>query len=509
MLLFHMSINFYIIIYCICLLNKFFLYKGHIVTYSIIKSKAFFIGSLLISLVLLIDIEEKFLMDAYGVPNQDIYNKQTSFQSQSITNSPGSTSSQFPESFAINSYNLRAQYSTSNVNQMISGEQYTNQLQKINDSPNSINNQFVTNTKSNLFHIFDNTNNDDNNILTTVLQQSSGNQLIEQIQKVNLASQSNNQQIAKNDKQNQAFVDDNDLDILTHSNTGSQTISQEQNIIESLLNELRSQENVNKAINSYVPFDVNNNDINNIDLFKYISQANIAQDQCTSDPNCFLHGKNDVLIEAEEEGENNEFSNKISQENLKTSTCEGMKECNTIEIGIGNALAEIENSFNVIVNQRLQQYNECITNSKCENIATIYGNIENSNNIELNENLIQNNFCTFGSNCMNIGRISSETLMEEAKTIILELTQENKCKNQATCINEFNMDDLDTTSNYQKNICIGGTCINTGINSRIISNHADCLNSGIDTTMICNKKVQITKSPEKISVSKTFFESKN
>jgi pyruvate/2-oxoglutarate dehydrogenase complex dihydrolipoamide dehydrogenase (E3) component len=186
-----------------------------------------------------------------------------------------------------------------------------------------------------------------------------------------------------------------------------------------------------------------------------------------------------------------------------------MKECNTIEIGIGNILAEIENSFNVIVKQRLQQYNECNANSKCENTATVYGNIENSNNIELNENLIQNNFCKFGSNCMNIGTISSETLMEEAKTILLELTQENKCKNQATCINEFNMNDLDTTSNYQENICIGGTCINTGINSKIISNHADCLNSGIDTTMICNKKVQITKSPEKISVSKTVLASKD
>ena len=95
--------------------------------------------------------------------------------------------------------------------------------------------------------------------------------------------------------------------------------------------------------------------------------------------------------------------------------------------------------------------------------------------------------------------------MEEAKTIVLELTQENKCKNQATCINEFKMNDFDTISNYQENICIDGTCINTGINSKIISNHADCLNSGIDTTMICNKKVQITKSPEKISVSKDFF----
>jgi hypothetical protein len=127
-----------------------------------------------------------------------------------------------------------------------------------------------------------------------------------------------------------------------------------------------------------------------------------------------------------------------------------MKECNTIEIGIENILAEVENSFNVVTNQKSQQYNECITNSKCENIATIYGNIENSNNIELNENLIQNNFCTFGSNCMNIGTISSETLMEKAKIIVLELTQENKCKNQTTCINEFNMNDLDTTSIIKK-----------------------------------------------------------
>jgi hypothetical protein len=182
-----------------------------------------------------------------------------------------------------------------------------------------------------------------------------------------------------------------------------------------------------------------------------------------------------------------------------------MSQCNIV----GLISSDIKDSFNVVTNQKAQQYNECITNSKCENIATIYSSIENSNNIELNENLIQNNFCMFGSNCMNIGTISSETLMEEAKTIVLELTQENKCKNQATCINEFNMNDLDTTSNYQENICIGGTCINTGINSKIISNHADCLNSGIDTTMICNKKVQITKSPEKISVSKTVLESKD
>ena len=488
-------------------MNKSLLYKGHIFTFSPIKSTILFVNFLLISLILLIDIEEKLIMvDTYAVPNQGISNVQTAFHSQSITNSPGSTrSSQFSENTAINSYNQLEEYSSSNVNQVISGGQYTNQLQELKNLPNSLNTQFTTNNmKSN--QVIDPTA--DDNILTTILQENSENQLIKQIQEVNLASQSNNQHITKNDKQNQAFIDKN-LDILLlHSSIESQAISQDQNILQSLLNELRSQENVNKAINSYVPFDVNNNDINNIDLFKYISQANIAQDQCNNDLNCVLHGKNDVLIEAaEEEGENNEFSNKIGQENLKTSICEGMKECNTIEIGIGNILAEIENSFNVIINQRLQQYNDCNANSKCENIATIYGNIENSNNIELNENLIQNNFCTFGSNCMNIGRISSETLMEEAKTIVLELTQENKCKNQATCINEFNMNDLDTTSNYQENICIGGTCINTGINSKIISNHADCLNSGIDTTMICNKKVQITKSQEKISVSKTVLES--
>jgi hypothetical protein len=490
-------------------LNKSLLYKGHIFTFSPIKSTILYVNFLLISLILLIDIEEKVIMvDAYAVPNQGISNVQTEFHSQSITNSPGSTrSSQFSENTAINSYNQLEEYSSSNVNQVISGGQYTNQLQELKNLHNSLNNQFTTNMKSS--QIIDPTA--DDNILTTILQENSGNQLIKQIQKVNLGSQSNNQHITENDKQNQAFIDKN-LDILLlQSSIESQAISQDQNILQSLLNELRSQENLNNAINSYVPFAVNNNDISNIDLFKYISQANIAQDQCTSDPNCFLHGKNDVLIEAaeEEEGENNKFSNKIGKENLKTSTCEGMKECNTIEIGIGNILAEIENSFNVIVNQRLQQYNECNANSKCENIATIYGNIENSNNIELNENLIQNNFCTFGSNCMNIGTISSETLMEEAKTIVLELTQENKCKNQATCINEFNMNDLDTISNYQENICIGGTCINTGINSKIISNHADCLNSGIDTTMICNKKVQITKSPEKISVSKTVLESKD
>ena len=207
-------------------MNKFLLYKGHIFTYSIIKSTVFFVCLLLISIVLLIDIEEKFIIDVYGVSNQDIYNKQTSFQSQSITNSPGSTTSQFSENIAINSYDQKEQHSTSNVNQIISGGQYTNQLQEIKDSPNSLNNQFLTNTKSNLFQVVDNTDNDGNTLLMNILQESSGNQLIEQIQKVNLASRSNNQQITKNDKQNQAFVDNN-LDILTQSTTDSQAISQD------------------------------------------------------------------------------------------------------------------------------------------------------------------------------------------------------------------------------------------------------------------------------------------
>jgi hypothetical protein len=40
----------------------------------------------------------------------------------------------------------------------------------------------------------------DDNILTTILQENSGNQLIKQIQKVNLGSQSNNQHITKINK---------------------------------------------------------------------------------------------------------------------------------------------------------------------------------------------------------------------------------------------------------------------------------------------------------------------
>ena len=438
------------------------------------------------------------MVDAYAVPNQGISSAQPAFHSQSITNSPGSTrSSQFSENTAINSYNQLEKYSSANVNQVISGGQYTNQLQELKNLPHSLNTQFTTNMKSS--QIIDPTS--DNNILTTILQENSGDQVIKQLQEVNLASQSNNQHITKNDKQNQAFVDNN-LDILTQANTDSHTISQEQDVIQSLLNdELNSQGNVNEIINSYDPFDINNDDINrnNNDFFIHISQANIAQGQCSSESNCFIYGENYALLR---EGT---FNNIIMQENLQTSSCEGMSQCNMV----GIISSDITDSFNVVTNQKSQQYNECITNSKCENIATIYSNIENSNNIGLNEYLIQNNFCTFGSNCMNIGTISSETLMEEAKTIVLELTQENKCKNQATCINEFNMNDLDTTSNYQENICIGGTCINTGINSKIISNHADCLNSGIDTTVICNKKVQITKSPEKISVSKTVLESKD
>jgi hypothetical protein len=449
---------------------------------------------------LLIDIEEKVIMvDAYAVPNQGISSVQPAFHSQSITNSPGSTrSSQFSENTAINSYNQIEKYSNANVNQVISGGQYTNQLQELKNLPNSLNTQFTTNMKSS--QVIDPTS-DNNNILTTILQENSEDQLIKQLQDGNLASQSNNQHITKNDKQNQAFVGNN-LDILTQANTDSQTISQEQDVLQSLLNdELNSQGNVNEIINSYDPFDINNDDINrnNNDFFIHLSQTNIAQGQCSSESNCFIYGENYALLR---EGT---FNNMIMQENLQTSSCEGMSRCNVV----GIISSDIKDSFNVVTNQKSQQYNECITNSKCENIATIYSNIENSNNIELNENLIQNNFCKFGSNCMNIGTISSETLMEEAKTILLELTQENKCKNQATCINEFNMNDLDTTSNYQENICIGGTCINTGINSKIISNHADCLNSGIDTTMICNKKVQITKSPEKISVSKTVLASKD
>jgi hypothetical protein len=219
-------------------------------------------------------------MDTYAVPNQGISNIQTAFHSQSITNSPGSTrSSQFLENTAINSYNHLEDYSCSNVNQVISGGQYTNQLQELKHLPNSLNNQFTTsNMKSN--QVIDNIA--DDNILTTILQENSGNHLIKQIQKVNLGSQSNNRHITRNDKQNQAIIDKN-LDILLlQSSIESQAISQDQNILHSLLNELHSQENVNKAINSYVPFDVNNNDNNNIDLFTYISQVNIAQDQCTT-----------------------------------------------------------------------------------------------------------------------------------------------------------------------------------------------------------------------------------
>jgi hypothetical protein len=53
-----MVINFYITINCICLLNKSLLYKGHISIFSPIKSTILYINFLLISLILLIDIEE-------------------------------------------------------------------------------------------------------------------------------------------------------------------------------------------------------------------------------------------------------------------------------------------------------------------------------------------------------------------------------------------------------------------------------------------------------------------
>lgn len=240
-------------------MNKSLLYKGHIFTFSPIKSTILYVNFLLISLILLIDIEEKVIIDAYAVPNQGISNVQTAFHSQSITNSPGSTrSSQFSENTAINSYNQLEEYSSANVNQVISGGQHTNQLQELKNLPNSLNTQFTTNIKSS--QVIDPTA--DDNILTTILQENSGNQLIKQIQEVNLASQSNNQHITKNDKQNQAFVDKN-LDILTQANTDSQTISQERDVIQSLLNdELNSQGNVNEIINSYDPFDINNDDIN-------------------------------------------------------------------------------------------------------------------------------------------------------------------------------------------------------------------------------------------------------
>ena len=144
-----MALNFYITINCICLLNKSLLYKGHIFTFSPIKSTILYVNFLLISLILLIDIEEKVIIDAYAVPNQGISNVQTAFHSQSITNSPGSTrSSQFSENTAINSYNQLEEYSSANVNQVISGGQYTNQLQELKNLPNSLNTQFTTNIKS-------------------------------------------------------------------------------------------------------------------------------------------------------------------------------------------------------------------------------------------------------------------------------------------------------------------------------------------------------------------------
>ena len=214
-------------------MNKSLLYKGHIFSFSLIKSTILYVNFLLTSLILLIDIEEKVIMvDAYAVPNQGISNVQTAFHSQSITNSPGSTSSsQFSENTAINSYNQLEEYSSSNVNQVISGGQYTNQLQELKNLPNSLNTQFTTNNMKSS-QVIDPTA--DDNILTTILQENSGNQLIKQIQEVNLASQSNNQHITKNDKQNQAFVDKN-LDILTQANTNSQTISQERDVIQSLM----------------------------------------------------------------------------------------------------------------------------------------------------------------------------------------------------------------------------------------------------------------------------------
>ena len=145
-----------------------------------------------------------------------------------------------------------------------------------------------------------------------------------------------------------------------------------------------------------------------------------------------------------------------------------MSQCNIV----GIISAEIKDSFNVVTNQKSQQYNECITNSKCENIGIIYSNIQNSNNVELNENLIQDNFCTIGSNCMNIGTISSETLMEEARSITVELNQENNCKKETTCISIFDINnDFDTTtSNFQNDICNGSeTCTNI-VNSKTIQN---------------------------------------
>ena len=67
-----MALNFYITINCRCLLNKSLIYKGHIFTFSPIKSTILYVNLLLISLILLIDIEEKVIMDAYAVPNQGI-----------------------------------------------------------------------------------------------------------------------------------------------------------------------------------------------------------------------------------------------------------------------------------------------------------------------------------------------------------------------------------------------------------------------------------------------------
>jgi hypothetical protein len=158
-------------------LNKSLLYNGHIFTFSLIKSTILYVSFLLISLILLIDIEEKVIMvDAYAVPNQGISSVQPAFHSQSITNSPGSTrSSQFSENTAINSYNQIEKYSNANVNQVISGGQYTNQLQELKNLPNSLNTQFTTNMKSS--QVIDPTS-DNNNILTTILQENSEDQFI-------------------------------------------------------------------------------------------------------------------------------------------------------------------------------------------------------------------------------------------------------------------------------------------------------------------------------------------
>ena len=87
------------------------------------------------------------------------------------------------ENTAINSYNQLEEYSSSNVNQVISGGHYTNQLQELKHLPNSLNNQFTTNNMKSS-QVIDPTA--DDNILTTILQENSGNQLIKQIQKVNL-----------------------------------------------------------------------------------------------------------------------------------------------------------------------------------------------------------------------------------------------------------------------------------------------------------------------------------